>query len=150
MAENKKIVRFWRGTRDMYNSVAAAGLLSYWTRYTVKESDGTWTEYYGSNRISNESGQLLPVIDVVANLPETLNPGDRYLVGHDASEGINAEYYIAIIDVDTTALNGLNVHTEQLLNNSGKSVRVINRGSKAYQLVDGILTTYDEVNCGEY
>ena len=99
MTNTQKLVKKWRGTREAYNVIANANLLNYWTRYSVKEVNGTWTEYYGSNQISSPSGQLLPVLDIVSELPTTLNPGDRYLVGLDESEGRAAEYYIVTIEL---------------------------------------------------
>jgi hypothetical protein len=150
MANQQKIVKKWRGTRESYNIIAKAGLLDYWTRYSVKDVDGRWTEYYGSNQISCPSGQLLPVLDIVSTLPQVLNPGDRYLVGKDATDTTNAEYYIVIVDIDSTANNNLSARTESFIDNSGMSVRVINRKSMAYQLVDGKMITYDLVDGGEY
>lgn len=148
--DNRKIVKQWRGTRNAYNLISKANLLNYWTRYSVKEIDGTWTEYYGSNLITCHSGQLLPVIDIVEHLPSILNPGDRYLVGKDATDKTNAEYYIVTIDIDTEAENNLSARTELFTNNSGMSVRVINKKSMAYQLVNGEMITYDSVNGGTY
>ena len=150
MANQRKIVKKWRGTRESYNIIEKAGLLDYWTRYSVKDVDGKWTEYYGSNQISCPSGQFLPVLDIVSELPQILNPGDRYLVGKNATELTNAEYYIVIVDIDSNANNGLSARTEPFINNSGMSVRVINRKSMAYQLVDGEIITYDMVDGGEY
>ena len=150
MVDNKKIVKNWRGSREAYNMLAKVGLLDYWTRYSVKELNNTWTEYYGSNQISCPSGQFLPVLDIVTELPSVLNPGDRYVVGVDATETTNAEYYIVIIDVDSTSVNYLSARTEPFINNSGMSVRVINKDSMAYQLVDGKMITYDLVDGGSY
>lgn len=150
MANQRKIVKKWRGTRESYNIIKKAGLLDYWTRYSVKDVDGRWTEYYGSNQITCPSGQLLPVLDIVSTLPQVLNPGDRYLVGNDATDNTNAEYYIVIIDIDNTTNNNLSARTEPFINNSGMSVRVINKKSMAYQLVDGEIITYDMVDGGEY
>ena len=149
MTKNK-IVKKWRGTRDSYNIIAKAGLLDYWTRYSVKDVNGTWTEYYGSNQISSPSGQFLPVLDIVQTLPMVLNPGDRYIVGKDTANGYDAEYYIVTVDIDSTAENNLSARTEPFVNNSGMSVRVINRKSMAYQLVDGEMITYDMVDGGFY
>lgn len=146
---NKK-VRFWRGTRENYNFLAKAKQLDYWMRYSVKEIDGTWTEYYGSNQISCPSGQILPVIDIVEKLPNSLNPGDRYLVGVDKTENNPSEYYIVTVDVDTSNNNTMSVRIDNFLNNSGLSVRVINKKSMAYQLVDGYITTYDLVDGGTF
>lgn len=150
MTNQRKIVKKWRGTRESYNIIKKAGLLDYWTRYSVKDVDGRWTEYYGSNQITCPSGQLLPVLDIVSTLPQVLNPGDRYLVGNDATDNTNAEYYIVIIDIDNTTNNNLSARTEPFINNSGISVRVINKKSMAYQLVDGEMITYDMVDGGEY
>lgn len=151
MAKNKKIVKNWRGTRASYNVIANAGLLDYWTRYSVKEPNGMWTEYYGDNQISAPSGQILPVLDIVFPLPTVLNPGDRYLVGQDAhDEYTPSEYYIVTIYIDETKANKINVHMEPFINNSGMSVRVIKKGSMAYQLVNGVLLTYDKVDGGEF
>jgi hypothetical protein len=146
---NKK-VRFWRGTRESYNLLQRANKLDYWMRYSVKEINGSWTEYFGSNQISCPSGQVLPVIDIVEKLPNLLNPGDRYLVGVDQTELQPCEYYIVTIDVDTSNNNSLSARVETLHNNSGISVRVINKKSMAYQLVDGYITTYDLVDGGTF
>lgn len=150
MSDTKHIVKNWRGTRNSYNIIAKANLLDYWTRYSVKEIDGSWTEYYGKNMISCPSGQFLPVLDIVTVLPSTLNPGDRYIVGQDATETAPAEYYIVSIDVDTQSGNGISARTEAIVNNGGMSVRVINKKSMAYQLVDGKLITYDQVDGGTF
>ena len=150
MEKNKKIVKNWRGTRQAYNILYNAGILDYWTRYSVKEPNGTWTEYYGANQITCPTGQILPVLDIVSEVPQVVNPGDRYLIGQDASDTSNAEYHIVTIYLDTTQENNLNVHTEKFINNSGMSVRVIKRQSMAYQLVDGLLITYDKVDGGDF
>lgn len=149
MANNNKRVRFWRGTVESYNIIAKAGLLDYWTRYSVKQTDGTWREYFGDNLISEPTGQLLPVIDIVAELPTVLNPGDRYLVGKDADGVSSAEYYIVSVDVYKEDKGYVDtVLTEPF--KEGISVRVKNRGYKSYVLVEGEMLTYDEVNGGTY
>ena len=150
MTNNNKIVRKWRGTRDSYNVIKNAGLLDYWTRYSVKDANGTWTEYYGSNQITSPSGQFLPVLDIVQSLPTVLYPGDRYIVGRDTTNNSDAEYYIVTIDVDVSTDNQLTYKLEPMTNNGGMSVRVIRRKSMAYQLVDGEMITYDMVDGGCY
>lgn len=150
MTKNNKIVKKWRGTRDSYNIIKKAGLLDYWTRYSVKDANGTWTEYYGSNQITSPSGQFLPVLDIVQSLPTVLYPGDRYIVGRDATNNSDAEYYIVTIDVDVSTDNQLTYKLEPMANNGGMSVRVIRRKSMAYQLVDGEMITYDMVDGGCY
>jgi hypothetical protein len=143
-------VKKWRGTRESFNLLKKENLLDYWTRYSVKEVNGLWTEYYGANQISSPSGQLLPVLDIVSTLPSNLNPGDRYLVGQDSTDTQSSEYYIVTIDIDKTQSNGLSYHYESFTNNSGISVRVINKKSMSYQLVNGKICTYDIIDGGCY
>lgn len=151
MAENNHIVKFWRGTRDSYNIIAGAGMLDYWTRYSVKEKSGIWTEYFGDNLLTPRPGQLLPVIDIVETVPDasSLHNGDRYLVKYNDAETSGEDYYI--IEVRVSSENGQPTsHSVVLPFDDSYTVRVKSRGYKAYQLVDGKLVTYDEVDCGTY
>lgn len=149
MAELKKRVRFWRGTSDSYEFLKKAGVLNYWTRYSVKYVDKnglvTWKEFYGDNPLTEETGQLLPVIDIVTQLPSTLNPGDRYWV---SAEGEN---YIVDISVGVNDASGNATLSNRVIAlKEGVSVRVRNKGYKSYLLVNNEVTTYDEVDCGFY
>lgn len=143
MANNtEKIIKYWRGSRESFNKIINP---DYWTRYTVKEIDGRWVEYFGSNRITIMPGQLFPVLDIVENLPANVNTGDRYLVGS------GEDYYIVEImqDVEKSKIMPLGEH----------SVRVKSKDYMEYQLipetVNGITkkvlrTPYVAVDCGEY
>lgn len=148
MAETKNRIRFWRGSVESYELLAKAGKLDYWTRYSVKYVDSktgvvTWKEFYGDNPLTETTGQLLPVIDIVSALPSALNPGDRYLVG----EG--SEYYLVEVGVYMDDL-GYSTTTKTKTFEEGISVRVRNRNYKSYLIVNGEMTTYDEVDCGTY
>lgn len=150
MAEQKNRIRQWRGTVESYNLLAKAGRLDYWTRYSVKSVDNitgsiTWKEYYGDNLITEVPGQLLPVIDVVTALPDTLNPGDRYLVGAD-----NETYYIVEVGVFREDGTGFSKTTKISPFNEGISVRVKNKNYKSYLVVNRKLVTYDDVDGGRY
>lgn len=147
MAEIKNRVRFWRGTAEAYELLKKAGALNYWTRYSVKYENGglvTWKEFYGDNPLTEETGQLLPVIDIVQSLPKVLNPGDRYWV---STRGINL---ITTIDVgkDENGIAALSSRSLEL--KEGMSVRVKNRGYKSYVVLNGEYVTYDEIDCGTY
>ena len=150
MAEKKNRVRHWRGTADAYNTLVLAGALDYWTRYSVKYVDeGTgmisWKEYYGDNLITESTGQLLPVIDIVSALPTSLNPGDRYLVGRD---GIG--YFLVNVGLYREDAGGYAQTTKTQTFEEGISVRVKNRGYKSYLVIDKNIRTYDDVDCGSY
>ena len=59
------ICKIWRGTREQYESINPK---DFFTRYSVKEENGVYTEYYGTHRINQETGQLAPVIDIIDNI----------------------------------------------------------------------------------
>ena len=40
----KHVVRFWRGARKSYETIKKAKLIDSWTRYSVENPDGSWTE----------------------------------------------------------------------------------------------------------
>ena len=149
MAETKNRVRFWRGTAESYELLKKAGALNYWTRYSVKyTSEGgivTWKEFYGDNPLTEETGQLLPVIDIVTQLPSTLNPGDRYWV---SAEGEN--YIITTIEVGKDKDGEATLSSRNLVLKEGISVRVKNKDYKSYVLINGNYITYDEIDCGTY
>lgn len=148
----KHIVRFWRGKRESYEFLKGLGMLDPWTRYSVIDSDSSITEYFGVNQITQPSGQLFPVNDIVSELPETLNPGERYLVGHDAVDETPAKYSIMVVstvpDEEDPTKYRAEVQIEDFDYKYG--VRVLSRGLKNYVLVDGKLKTYDDVDCGTF
>ena len=125
----EKRVKFWRGTAEKYNFLKKQGALDYWTRYSVKYTgkDGsiTWKEYYGDNLLTAESGQLLPVNDIVDVLPNELNPGDRFLLKNDDN--------VCIIEVSV----GKNELVSKIYPfKEGMSVRVKSMGYKSYVLFE--------------
>ena len=148
----KHIVRFWRGKRESYEFLKELNMLDPWTRYSVSDSDGSITEYFGTNQITQPSGQLFPVNDIVSELPETLNPGERFLVGHDAADGEPAKYSIMVVstvpDEEDPTKYRAEIQIEDFDYKYG--VRVLSRGLKNYVLVDGKLKTYDDVDCGTF
>lgn len=146
---DKKKVKFWRGTRQSYNAILKAGLVDYWTRYSVKEPDGSWCEYFGGNVINVPTGQILPVNDVIEKLEDikVFRIGDRYLVGHDGDEIIPADYKIYTIQLSEDQ-SGLSLET--MVFSDKYTVRIKSKGMKAYTLVDSKLITYDEVDGGTF
>ena len=180
MAENvNHIVRHWIGSLESYNKIKAQGLLDQWTRYTLKVaaenysttgSDGnpitvpvdTYVEYYGENRITPYyPGELLPVKDIVSELPKNLGIGSRYLVGpkdafdangnllyEEEQPGSDAWYIVTIQGkVNNEYLELVEPDIKKLGN---FSVRVESYGLKAYVLVNNKLKTYDDIDCGTF
>ena len=143
MEELKHKIKFWRGTRESYNKIINP---DFWTRYSVKEPNGMWREYYGTNLISIASGTLAPVIDVVDKLPAQINPGDRYLV----KSIVDGSLLYQIYEFSPFLKDGNYLLSEKITDLGDMTVRIKSRGLKAYQMVEGELITYDDVDCGEY
>lgn len=137
-------VKIWRGKRATYDELVRTNNVSYWTHYYVKETNKTWSEYYGKFPIRQNAGQLCPVDTVVSVLPSSVVAGQRFLVGHDATTNKVAEYNVVEITPNTS---------DYIMYPLGNlSVRVKDRGMKTYQVVDGKLITYDGGNifCGTF
>lgn len=149
MAE-KHIVRFWRGERSKYNFLKDMGALDPWTRYIVIDGDDTITEYFGENVISDNTGQLLPVNDIVSRIPSTAVPGDRYLFGHDKTNTREASYHVVTIGVKKDDNGEWATYLDFQEFDEKYGVRVKSKGLKNYILVDGVLKTYDDVDCGSF
>lgn len=129
-------VKFWRGTRALYNSLGEEGKLDYATRYTVIESDGTRSEYFGAKPITEKSGLLYPVKSIVDTLPSTLNVGDRYLVGS------GSEYYVVEIAADMS---------QSTITPLGKySVKVEDKNMNEYFMYNNQLTCSNIIDCGTF
>lgn len=141
MATSNQKLLFWRGTREAFNALRE---WNPWTHYTVKEKDGHWNEFYGVTKLSSVGGQLEPVLSVVASIGEipSHKQGDRYLIGDDETT-----YYVLEIGPSESGTDGFSVNMRPL---GTYSVRVLDRGGKEYQYVDGKLITYNDVDCGTY
>jgi len=140
----KQKVRNWKGTRANYEMLVDNNAVSPWTRYVVIDTingKDVITEYYGNNQVADATGQLLPVKDIIGNISDiTPQPYDRYLVG---SDGKGYQIYEYVIDGE---------YHKWLIKpfDYRYGVRVIERGLKNYVYVNGILKTYDDVDCGSF
>ena len=145
MANINNRVKLWRGTRAKYNALSS---YDYWTEYTVHEADGSRKKYFGTKEVTGGYGELAAVegiltTDEFAALDaSSKTQGYRWLVGSGSS------YYIVEFGPQG-ADDPQSVRIEPL---GSYSVRVKDRGLKAYQLVDGELYTYDRdtIDCGQY
>ena len=144
MANINNRVKLWRGTRAKYNSISE---YDYWTEYFVLETNGVWKIYFGTNEVSQSTGELAPVKSILtlAELQALTDSekaqGSRYLVG-------SSNVYYVVEFGPTTSVEATRI--EPLGN---YSVRVEDRDFHKYQLVNGELITYDhswEHDCGTY
>jgi hypothetical protein len=139
----KHIVRHWKGTRDKYEFLVKNNAVDEWTKYVVIDEvsgESILTEYYGTNQVSELTGQMLPAKSVIGNISEISPlPYDRYLVGNDASGYKVYEYVISSENSHRWIIKNFDYR---------HGIRIIDRGLKNYIYVDGKLKTYDDVDCG--
>lgn len=141
----KHKVRKWRGTREKYEFLLKNNALNSWTKYVVIDTinnEEVITEYYGTNQVSNNTGQLLPVISIIGDISE-INPSpyDRYLVGSDG-DGYHVYEYV----IDSEGSHRWIVKTFDYR----YGVRVIKEDLKNYVYINGNLISYDDVDCGTF
>ena len=141
----KHVVRHWKGTRANYEILVKNNSVSDWTRYVVIDSinnENVITEYYGTNQVSSHTGQLLPAKSIIGNISEiTPAPYDRYLVG---SDGVGYEIYEYVINAE-----GSHRWIRKPFDYR-YGIRIIDKGLKNYIYVNGVLKTYDDVDCGTF
>lgn len=141
----KHKVRKWRGTREKYEFLLKNNALNSWTKYVVIDTinnEEVITEYYGTNQVSNNTGQLLPVISIIGDISE-INPSpyDRYLVG---SDGVGYRVYEYVIDSEGSHRWIVKTFDYRY------GVRVIEENLKNYVYINGNLISYDDVDCGTF
>lgn len=140
----KQKVRNWKGSRANYEMLVSNNAVSPWTRYVVIDNingQDIITEYYGNNQVTEATGQLLPVKNIINSISEiTPQPYDRYLVGSNGI-GYNVYEYIISGESHRWIIKPFDYRY---------GVRVIEKGLKNYVYVNGILRTYDDVDCGEF
>lgn len=141
-SDDKHVVTNWKGSRMEFDLLRQRGQIDEWTKYTVVEDDGTFREYIGIDALATDSGQLVPVLDVVAEEPSSVlvSAGDRYLVGDDST----GYYIVEYVKQDSEMVGVRKKFTDS------NSVRIKSKALKEYVLVDGKLKTYDDIDCGLY
>jgi hypothetical protein len=117
--------------------------LNEWTKYVVLDvvnNENVYTEYYGTNQVSDLSGQMLPANSIISDINEIVpTPYDRYLVGNDES-GYNVyEYVISSDGSHRWIIKPFDYRY---------GIRIKDEGLKNYVYADGKLRTYDDVDAG--
>ena len=141
----KHVVRHWKGTREKYEFLLKNNSLNEWTKYVVLDvvnNENVYTEYYGTNQVSDLSGQMLPANSIISDINEIVpTPYDRYLVGNDES-GYNVyEYVISSDGSHRWIIKPFDYRY---------GIRIKDKGLKNYVYVDGVLRTYDDVDAGVF
>lgn len=155
----KEIVKFWKGSENAYHELYIRGRIKDDVRYTVIQNDGLVKEYLGKKPINNcDLEQMAYVDDVVklATFQEKLKEGKykncRLLVGdnnafdedgylkdiYTPSVSESSLWYIVVFGESTT-------EPTNIIDFTNKTARVKSYGMKEYQVVNGILTSYNHM-----
>ena len=142
----KHVVRYWKGSRSNYEFLVKNDAVSDWTRYIVVDNVNNTefiTEYYGTNQVTELTGQMLPANSILSNISEANNPVpyDRFLVGDD-NNGYNIYEYV--IDSENNHRWIIKPFDYRF------GIRIKDRGLKNYVYVNNELITYDEMDCGSF
>jgi hypothetical protein len=141
----KHLVRHWKGTRENYEFLVKNNSVNEWTKYIVIDTiagELVCTEYYGTNQVTEITGQLLPAKSIIGDISEIEPyPYDRYLVGNDESGYNIYEYVISSDGSHRWIIKSFDYRY---------GIRVKDKGLKNYVYVDGKLRTYDDVDAGEF
>lgn len=154
----KELVQFWKGKEKAYRELYVRGRIKDNVRYTVIQEDGTIKEYLGKKIINNCDLEQIAALDDVISIDtynENYSKGKykncRLLVGdnnafdsdgklmdaYEPSSDEHSLWYAVIFDNGTEPL--------QIIDFTEKTARIKSYGMKEYQVVNGMLTTYDQL-----
>lgn len=155
----KELVKFWKGSESAYHELYVRGRIKDNIRYTVIQNDGLVKEYLGKRAMSNCDLEQLAFVDDIVKLDtfqEKFKEGKykncRLIVGDNnafdkdgrlkdvytpsVSEG--SLWYVVVFGDDAT-------EPINIIDFSDKTARVKTYGMKEYQVVNGILTSYNNI-----
>lgn len=155
----KELVQFWKGKENAYRELYVRGRIYDNVRYTVLQNDGTIKEYLGKNVIGNCDLEQLAALDDAISIntfQENYNKGlyknCRLLVGdsnafdengklkdsYTPSETEKSLWYVIVFGEDTK-------EPMQIIDFTDKTARLKTYAMKEYQVVDNILTSYNQI-----
>lgn len=156
----RELVQFWKGDEEGYKKLYVRGRIKDNVRYTVKMNDGTIREYLGNDILDNSDLEQIAAVDDIISIDKFTDGFDkgeytncRLLVGDnnafDENGNLKTEYtpsqtdnnilwYIIIFKDDTSK-------PSNVIDFTGKTVRIKSLGMREYMMVDNIITTYDAV-----
>ena len=155
----KELVQFWKGSEKAYNELYIRGRIKDNVRYTVLYEDGTIREYLGKRILNNCNLEQLAALDDVisvksfqAQISNKKFTNCRILVGDnnafDEKGRLKDDY--TPTDSDTSLWYVMVFEQEpskpsQIIDFSDKTARIKTYNMKEYQVVDNVLTTYDNI-----
>ena len=155
----KELVQFWKGNEKAYRELYVRGRIKDNVRYTVIQKNGTIKEYLGKTVLNNCGLEQIAALDDVvsidtfqSNVKKGLYQNCRLLVGDNNafdSEGKllddytpsvseNSLWYAVVFAESTTT-------PTQIIDFSDRTARINAYGMKEYQVVDGVLTSYNHM-----
>lgn len=155
----KELVQFWKGKENAYRELYVRGRIKDNVRYTVLQNDGTIKEYLGKKVIGNcDLEQLAALDDAISidtfqeNYGKGLYKNCRLLVGdnnafdengklkdsYTPSETEKSLWYVIVFGDDTK-------EPMQLIDFTDKTARLKTYAMKEYQVVDNVLTSYNQI-----
>lgn len=155
----KEIVQFWKGNENAYRELYIRGRIKDNVRYTVLQNDGSVREYLGKKVIGNCDLEQLPALDnaiSVSEFQENFKKGVykncRLLVGDDNAFDENGnlldEYTPSVSDKSlwfAVVFGESSTEPTQLIDFSNKTARIKAYQMKEYQVVDNVLTSYNQM-----
>lgn len=155
----KELVQFWKGKENAYRELYVRGRIKDNVKYTVLQNDGTIKEYLGTKIIGNcDLEQLAALDDAISidtfqeNYSKGLYKNCRLLVGdnnafdedgklkdsYTPSKTEKSLWYVIVFGDDIKT-------PSQLIDFTDKTARLKTYAMKEYQVVDNILTSYNQI-----
>lgn len=156
---NNELIQFWKGSEAAYKELYNRGRIKDNIRYVVLQNDGSVREYLGQKIINNGDLEQIAAVDDVISLDtfqSKAKQGEykncRLLVGDNnafdesgnlkdfyvPSETATSLWYVVVFGESTT-------EPTQIIDFADKTTRIKTYRMKEYQVVDNILTSYNNI-----
>ena len=155
----KELVQFWKGKENAYRELYIRGRIKDNVRYTVLQNDGTVKEYLGKKIIGNcDLEQLAALDDAISidtfqeNYSKGLYKNCRLLVGDNNAFDENGKLKDSYTPTETEkslwyviAFGDDTKEPTQLIDFTDKTARLKTYAMKEYQVVNNVLTSYNQI-----
>ena len=155
----KELVQFWKGKENAYRELYIRGRIKDNVRYTVLQNDGTVKEYLGKKIVGNcDLEQLAALDDAISidtfqeNYSKGLYKNCRLLVGDNNAFDENGKLKDSYTPTETEkslwyviAFGDDTKEPTQLIDFTDKTARLKTYAMKEYQVVNNVLTSYNQI-----